>query len=78
LIVAEHLALLPIQSAADRFPSKKTEAATPNELRDLKSIERELIAKALEQARFSKTEAARALGLTRAQLYTRLKRYQLD
>jgi DNA-binding NtrC family response regulator len=78
LIVAEHLALLPIQCIADRLSSKKIDAAASREPRDLKSIERELIVKALEQARFSKTEAARALGLTRAQLYTRLKRYQLD
>jgi transcriptional regulator with PAS, ATPase and Fis domain len=78
LIVAEHLALLPIQSMADRLSSKKIDAAASREPRDLKSIERELIVKALEQARFSKTEAARALGLTRGQLYTRLKRYQLD
>ena len=78
LIVAEHLALLPIQSMPDRLSSKKIDAAASREPRDLKSIERELIVKALEQARFSKTEAARALGLTRGQLYTRLKRYQLD
>ena len=45
---------------------------------DLKSIEREMIVKALEQARYSKSQAAKALGLTRAQLYTRLKRHQLD
>ena len=78
LIVAEHLALSPVQSAADKPSFTITEATSAPEARDLKTIEREMIVKALEEARFSKTEAARALGLTRAQLYTRLKRYQLD
>ena len=45
---------------------------------DLPSVERAMIQNALQQARFNKSIAAKALGLTRAQLYTRLKRHGLD
>ena len=38
---------------------------------DLPSTERSLIAQALEKARFNKSKAAKALGLTRQQLYVR-------
>jgi DNA-binding NtrC family response regulator len=36
------------------------------------------VEKALAQARYNKSKAARLLGLTRAQLYTRLAKYGLD
>jgi DNA-binding NtrC family response regulator len=45
---------------------------------DIASVERAMIEKALQQARFNKSVAAKALGLTRAQLYTRMKRYGLE
>jgi transcriptional regulator with GAF, ATPase, and Fis domain len=41
-------------------------------------MERTLIARALNDARFNKSEAARALGLTRAQLYVRPRKHGLD
>jgi transcriptional regulator of acetoin/glycerol metabolism len=41
-------------------------------------MERAMIEKALQNARFNKSIAAKALGLTRAQLYTRLKRHGLE
>jgi len=44
---------------------------------DLWTIERALVKKALEDARFNKSRAARALGLTRTQLYVRLRRFGL-
>ena len=37
-----------------------------------------MIEKALKKAHFNKSEAAKALGLTRAQLYVRLRKYGLD
>jgi len=37
-----------------------------------------MIKQALEESRYNKSIAAKKLGLTRAQLYTRLKRYDLD
>jgi transcriptional regulator with GAF, ATPase, and Fis domain len=43
----------------------------------LQSIERELIERALPQARFNRSKAAKALGLTRHQLYIRMRRQGL-
>ena len=40
-------------------------------------MERGLIEKALSQSKGNKSKAARLLGLTRAQLYTRLEKYAL-
>jgi transcriptional regulator with GAF, ATPase, and Fis domain len=45
---------------------------------DLKSVERAMIEKALAEARFNKSRAAKALGLTRAQLYVRMRRHGLE
>ena len=45
---------------------------------DLKAVERALIVKAMDDAHFNKSEAAKALGLTRAQLYVRLRKHGLD
>lgn len=44
---------------------------------DLDAMERGYVQKALEQARGNKSQAARLLGLSRAQLYTRLEKHQL-
>jgi transcriptional regulator with GAF, ATPase, and Fis domain len=41
-------------------------------------MERTLIEQALHGARFNKSKAAKALGLTRAQLYVRMRRYGLE
>lgn len=77
LIVSEHLALTP------RPESKAQTAVAPAgasqaEPSNLSSVERGMIKQALVEARFNKSIAAKKLGLTRAQLYTRLKRYGLD
>jgi transcriptional regulator with GAF, ATPase, and Fis domain len=45
---------------------------------DLKSMERSAIEHALRQARHNKSQAARLLGLTRTQLYVRLRKHGLD
>jgi transcriptional regulator of acetoin/glycerol metabolism len=44
----------------------------------LAESERRMVADALGKARGNKSRAAKALGLTRAQLYTRMKRFGLD
>ena len=44
---------------------------------NLEAIERSLVIKALAQARHNKTRAAKLLGLTRAQLYSRIEKYGL-
>jgi transcriptional regulator with GAF, ATPase, and Fis domain len=43
----------------------------------LEDIERSLVIQALTQARHNKTRAAKLLGLTRAQLYSRIEKYGL-
>ena len=44
---------------------------------NLEALERSLVIKALAQARHNKTRAAKLLGLTRAQLYSRIEKYGL-
>jgi transcriptional regulator with GAF, ATPase, and Fis domain len=45
--------------------------------RDLPSMERAMITQALQNARFNKSRAAKELGLTRHQLYIRMRRHGL-
>ena len=45
---------------------------------DLGTVERAMIEQALKDARFNKSAAAKRLGLSRAQLYVRLKRHGLE
>ena len=45
---------------------------------DLEAIERSLVERAMAQSAGNKSKAARLLGLTRAQLYSRLEKYGLS
>ena len=72
LITAEHLAF-PTPRAA---PTPEAAAAPPET--DLHRAERAMVEKALKDARYNKAKAARALGLTRTQLYVRLRRHGLE
>jgi len=45
---------------------------------DLQSVERAMIEQALQQARFNKSKAAKELGLSRHQLYVRMRRHGLS
>jgi transcriptional regulator with PAS, ATPase and Fis domain len=65
-IVASHLALQPSCSPA--------RVETTN----LKVVERATIAQVLQQCRWNKAQAALRLGLTRTQLYVRMRRYGLE
>jgi transcriptional regulator with GAF, ATPase, and Fis domain len=73
LIVSEHFSLTPRPETAKAQPVPAAASAS-----DLSTVERGMIKRAMEDARCNKSIAARKLGLTRAQLYTRLKRYGLD
>ena len=67
-------------AAARRSPSTGDDAAggpLPAGGVNLEAIERSLVVKALTQARHNKTRAAKLLGLTRAQLYSRIEKYGL-
>ena len=78
LITAEHLGIVPTLSAVT--PLCEPEAShfvQPSCAGDLQSMERTMIAQALHKARFNKSKAAKALGLTRHQLYVRMRKYGL-
>ena len=79
LIVSEHLALSPASGPLKpQTVVSSTAGDTETKSDDLVATERTMIEKALQKARFNKSIAAKALGLTRAQLYTRLKRHGLE
>jgi transcriptional regulator with GAF, ATPase, and Fis domain len=80
LITAEHVTIPPPRAAA--VPSAAGVAADPAPVAaggplegGLMGAERVMIEKALKDARNNKSKAARALGLTRTQLYVRLRRH---
>jgi transcriptional regulator with PAS, ATPase and Fis domain len=86
LITTEHLALRPapvaqpaavvVAAAAVGHPT--TPPPVPSQAGDLQSMERSMIERALQNARFNKSKAAKELGLTRQQLYVRMRRYGLE
>jgi two-component system response regulator FlrC len=85
LIAAEHLALhvtqpraaVPVPAALVAAP--RSAVVPPSQSGgDLQSVERAMIETALRNARFNKSKAAQELGLTRAQLYVRMKRHGLE
>jgi DNA-binding NtrC family response regulator len=59
--------------------AEKSRSGESRPLRDrLARIERRIIAKALEAVAGNRTEAARRLGLSRAALFDRLKKYGFE
>jgi transcriptional regulator with GAF, ATPase, and Fis domain len=89
LITAEHLAVnvvhapsVPPATAPGQTPAPvaRTPPApdpAPSNATDLSSVERSMIEQALQAARFNKSKAATSLGITRAQLYGKMRRYGL-
>ena len=86
LVTHEHLALpgpaspRPASAAApapEPQVSTGPRSASPGAA-SLADVERSAIEEALREARFNKSRAARALGLTRGQLYGRLRRLGMD
>lgn len=78
-IRSEHLPVITPRQPASA-PASDTAAASaplPAGGVNLGAIERSLVVKALTQARHNKTRAAKLLGLTRAQLYSRIEKYGL-
>jgi transcriptional regulator with GAF, ATPase, and Fis domain len=86
LITGEHLSLPGMAAPAVAPPPAATDSpasSAPSPIAapastDLAAMERAAIEKALHESRFNKAKAARALGLTRTQLYVRLRKYGLD
>jgi transcriptional regulator with GAF, ATPase, and Fis domain len=78
LIVSEHLAFTPRTMPAAPVPAGRPEDSGSSASSHVSTVEHAMIKRALEEARFNKSIAAKKLGLTRAQLYTRLRRYGLE
>ena len=76
LVQAEHLPIAVARSGAARAASAAAIELPPGGL-DLDAVEKTLVAQALERAKNNRSRAAKLLGLTRAQLYTRLERHGL-
>jgi PAS domain S-box-containing protein len=77
LITCEHLALTVAPSAAATVPEPviAPPPATAVSSSNLNALERDMIEHALQAARFNKSKAAKALGLTRTQLYVRMRKH---
>jgi Nif-specific regulatory protein len=84
LVTAAHLALRPSAAApplpvAGPAPASATETSAKVEVSgSLQDLERTAILEALQRTHGHKARAAALLGLTRFQLYTRLKRYGIE
>ena len=74
----EHLPFASAQDPGDAHAVSTTRPTIPSGGVNLEAIERSLVVKALAQARFNKTRAAKLLGLTRGQLYSRIEKYGLS
>jgi two-component system response regulator FlrC len=68
LIHAEHLALYRASPAARPLTTST----------DLGTVERETISRVLHETRWNKSKAAKRLGLSRTQLYVRMRKYGLE
>ncbi|HUQ89140.1 MAG TPA: sigma 54-interacting transcriptional regulator [Vicinamibacterales bacterium] len=88
LITTAHLTLTPASLASPTSPVSPGSPASSASLAspappapgggELQSMERAMIEQALKSAKFNKSKAAKQLGLTRTQLYVRLKRHGLE
>jgi DNA-binding NtrC family response regulator len=91
LIAAEHLAMTivppavaptlppPVPSVGEPVATVPRPAGTaPATAGNLQSMERAMIEQALQNARFNKSKAAKTLGLTRHQLYIRMRKYGFE
>ena len=76
-IRSEHLPVTAPRQPSTTAAEPAGAAALPPGGVNLEAIERSFVIKALRQARHNKTRAAKLLGLTRAQLYSRIEKYGL-
>ena len=76
-IRSEHLPVTTPRTPPPQHGVESAQAPLPAGGVNLEAIERSLVVKALTAARHNKTRAAKLLGLTRAQLYSRIEKYGL-
>jgi len=79
LITRDHLPVPTVEAPRSRGTngSLDLEAPLPPSGLDLEAVDRTFVEKALLQTKGNKSKAARLLGLTRSQLYSRLDKYAL-
>ena len=77
LITLEHLPISVGRPSDTAAPPQETAEAFPLGGIQLDAVERDLIAKALREAENNRSRAARLLGITRSQLYSRMQKYGL-
>jgi two-component system response regulator HydG len=77
LVTAAHLAI-PLARKETTLPEPPHPARTPTGTMALHELERTAIVEALQRTHGHKARAAELLGLTRFQLYSRLKRYHIE
>jgi transcriptional regulator with GAF, ATPase, and Fis domain len=81
LITREHLTFIPPrtkESAPLPRQDLPAQPLKPADSTDLRRLERSTIERALSDARHNKSQAAKMLGLSRKQLYVRLRQHGLD
>jgi len=79
LVSAAQLGIVPRASRGEASPGASAPDIEPRtEARALAEVEKHMIVEALRRANGNKTRAAAALGLSRTQLFRRLRRLGLD
>jgi Nif-specific regulatory protein len=77
--VLERAAILSDEGVIERrHLSLYSKAVAPAPAHDLGTIERQTIERVLRQTDWNKAKTARQLGLTRTQLYVRLRKYRIE
>lgn len=74
---AAHLGIVPRKEAPPPVPEEEKQAGGALSHGSFAQMEKDLVLEALRKAEGNKSKAAELLGFTRAQLYTRLKRFGL-
>jgi transcriptional regulator with GAF, ATPase, and Fis domain len=77
LITLEHLPIHVGRPESNTATPERADTFPPGGIQ-LDAIERDLVAKALQEADNNRSRAARLLGITRSQLYSRMQKYGLD
>jgi two-component system response regulator FlrC len=78
LIAAQHLSLTPHRASVHGGDPALDSSQSAVTTTDLHLLERQAIERVMRETRGNKSEAARRLGITRIQLYTRLRKLGLD